>query len=289
MSSIVALRQPLTIEVSSFEEAVFKLMELNDEFQNLMLTIREEQHQLVLRRFRQGAIVQACCKTAPEKKMTETMDDLSDQTGISRAVLYQCRRFYLHEQWGQSESYLKQWLEEQEDSITWASIKSRVKTKEVNDPEYFVDKKRAIERMARRLEKETEQLQRESNDYEIGEGYLQTQGVVTKALQVASESVDSLYQVVDKTKPKRDPKYLRFIRANPCCVTRTSENIVAHHIVLSAKGRKGSDYATVPLANDIHLELHNIGVKTFQAKYEINFWEVVANMMGMYFTGQRMS
>jgi hypothetical protein len=52
--------------------------------------------------------------------------------------------------------------------------------------------------------------------------------------------------------PARDPKYLRFVRSQPCCVCGKQSGIIAHHMVEGdgddrrGLSQKVSDYKTIP-------------------------------------------
>lgn len=53
-----------------------------------------------------------------------------------------------------------------------------------------------------------------------------------------------------KIKPARDPAYLDYIRAQPCCLCLVEGYTEPHHVVLpgeGARGRRASDYCVAPL------------------------------------------
>lgn len=64
-----------------------------------------------------------------------------------------------------------------------------------------------------------------------------------------------------------DQKYLKFIRSQPCVITGVTGTLDAHHVLLKSQRREPLDYLTVPLRHDLHMELHNSGVQTFEQKY----------------------
>ena len=72
-----------------------------------------------------------------------------------------------------------------------------------------------------------------------------------------------------KQKAERDTAYLAFVRSLPCCITGTTP-VEAHHLVghgESVMGSKCSDYYTIPLAPELHAELHQHGWKTWEENY----------------------
>lgn len=84
-----------------------------------------------------------------------------------------------------------------------------------------------------------------------------------------------------KAKQKRnretDPEYVKWIHQWPCCSCRTtSRPIHAHHT--NRRSQLGSDRSCVPLCYTCHNELHTKGVKTFVAKYRVNFEEIVSDL-----------
>lgn len=60
--------------------------------------------------------------------------------------------------------------------------------------------------------------------------------------------------------PARDPRYLAFVRAHPCCACRRTKTIEAHHWARGrGVGQKVSDLRTVPLCEDCHRHYHDHG------------------------------
>ena len=76
-------------------------------------------------------------------------------------------------------------------------------------------------------------------------------------------------------------KYTEFVKSLPCCITGTIDTTDCHHIIgynwLTGKGLgiKGSDLATIPLSRELHAELHSIGWKSFELKYNMSQLEGV--------------
>lgn len=79
-----------------------------------------------------------------------------------------------------------------------------------------------------------------------------------------------------KIQKYRSKKYRLYVSSLPCCLTgKINESNDPHHI----KGRgfggssKCSDLFCIPLAHDLHQELHQIGWKSFERKH--NFCQLV--------------
>jgi hypothetical protein len=66
----------------------------------------------------------------------------------------------------------------------------------------------------------------------------------------------------------KSKKHIEFIRDLPCIITG-KPNPDPHHVLRKSQGL--NDYLTVPLCHELHHELHNIGVKSFSEKYNIDF------------------
>lgn len=70
-------------------------------------------------------------------------------------------------------------------------------------------------------------------------------------------------------------KYTDWVRTLPCAVTGTisMQNVDPHHIkgynwlTGGGKGFKGKDLLCMPLRNDLHRELHDIGWESWEEKY----------------------
>lgn len=63
-----------------------------------------------------------------------------------------------------------------------------------------------------------------------------------------------------KKKTPRNEKYLKWIRSQPCLLTGSEYDVVAHHVRHGnpcGMGMKPSDYRCLPLRADIHSHLHS--------------------------------
>jgi len=94
-----------------------------------------------------------------------------------------------------------------------------------------------------------------------------------------------------KIKTPRSPKYLAWIRTQPCCATDCPPSdycqIVAHHVRSGnggGIGMKVSDYRTIPLRADIHNELHGYcSEKQWYADFlDVHWDEMVLRYMLKY-------
>ena len=77
-------------------------------------------------------------------------------------------------------------------------------------------------------------------------------------------------------KPTRDPAYLTFIRSLPCCVCFRTRTVEVAHVGRRGMGQKSSDRETIPLCSLHHREQHRIGLRQFQASYELDIAGLVA-------------
>jgi len=75
---------------------------------------------------------------------------------------------------------------------------------------------------------------------------------------------------IKKKKRYVNKKYIEFIKKQPCCVTGHQWGAQDPHHTKS-RGSGGSDLTCVPLIHRLHVECEQIGNKTFQKKYDINF------------------
>jgi hypothetical protein len=69
----------------------------------------------------------------------------------------------------------------------------------------------------------------------------------------------------------KNKKYTEYIKHQPCCITGRS-NVDPHHT--KSVGSGGSDLTQVPLIHELHQEVHKIGWRTFQEKYNIDFRDI---------------
>lgn len=75
-----------------------------------------------------------------------------------------------------------------------------------------------------------------------------------------------------KQKTWKSKKYLDHVWQYPCVICGRMP-VEAHHVRYSfnsGTGIKPGDCWTIPLCQEHHRELHQIGMKSFQKKYDIN-------------------
>jgi len=77
-------------------------------------------------------------------------------------------------------------------------------------------------------------------------------------------------------------KYKDYVRSLPCCVTGyVGDEISPHHIIgynwLTDKGmaKKASDLTCIPIRQSLHQELHDMGWKSFENKYNMSQLEAM--------------
>ena len=83
-------------------------------------------------------------------------------------------------------------------------------------------------------------------------------------------------------KPRRDSRYLQWIRTLPCAVCRTTRNIEAAHTGGHGLGQKAPDSTAIPLcvthhrtANDCY---HKLGPRKFAEVHKLNIAGIVAGL-----------
>ncbi len=75
-----------------------------------------------------------------------------------------------------------------------------------------------------------------------------------------------------KVPPFRSSKYREYVSRLPCCVTGNNDDRNdPHHIKGRGYGgsQKCSDLFCIPLRHELHQELHQIGWKSFEKKYNV--------------------
>jgi len=82
-----------------------------------------------------------------------------------------------------------------------------------------------------------------------------------------------------KIKTDKDPKYLAWVRKQPCVITGRSP-CEAHHTETGGIGMKGSDYSAVPLHWRQHRICHAVGEKTFW--YTADPVRIIRNLLERY-------
>lgn len=76
---------------------------------------------------------------------------------------------------------------------------------------------------------------------------------------------------IEKPKTPRSKKYMAWIRTQICSISGSSWEVIAHHVQVNnpnGVGMKVSDYRTIPLANEEHINLHSLSI--CEKEYWIN-------------------
>ncbi|MGZ3773011.1 MAG: DUF968 domain-containing protein [Pseudobdellovibrionaceae bacterium] len=76
-----------------------------------------------------------------------------------------------------------------------------------------------------------------------------------------------------------DSDYIEWIKTLPCVISGVF-GVDAHHSVRRSQG--GSDRTCVPLSHDLHMELHTVGIDTFENKYDIDFKLIVQTLNRLF-------
>jgi len=289
MESGIAIAPPLLHEGLSFEEGIIEIQKMESDHLVDIMAISERRIQMVLRRFREGAIIDALVRSC-DSTVEDAVDRIASSTGLSVSLTWQIRKFYLHPQWGSSEIALQSWIESVKDTraICWSYVRNYIsKGNPGEKAETLEDRADRLERMARDLDEESDRLQEDLNQYSRGERLVAGTGIAAKAKEVASDT-NGMLGSLELPGPMRDSAYLKWIMSLPCCATGRVGNVVAHHVVTHGKGVKCSDYATIPLDWHVHEELHRIGRKTFCARYDLDTWFEVAQCLSKYLLGQKL-
>lgn len=76
----------------------------------------------------------------------------------------------------------------------------------------------------------------------------------------------------------RSRAWLAYVRSLPCLVCRTRRDVDAAHIGPHGLAQKASDDQTVPLCRTHHRELHEIGRRSFETRYNISFYAALERL-----------
>jgi hypothetical protein len=83
-----------------------------------------------------------------------------------------------------------------------------------------------------------------------------------------------------KTERHRSPRHLSWLRTLPCSVPGCEgEMIQAHHIRKGAGvALKPSDQYSAPICMEHHAEIHQIGSRTFEVRYQVDLSSIAAKL-----------
>src|SRR5689334_23277870 len=85
-----------------------------------------------------------------------------------------------------------------------------------------------------------------------------------------------------EVKPQRNPRYLAWIRTQPCCVCGSTRGIEASHTGPHGLGRKSSDSSAIPLCARHHRtgvdSYHRLGPRKFSEKHNLNLRAIIRKL-----------
>ena len=83
-------------------------------------------------------------------------------------------------------------------------------------------------------------------------------------------------------KPQRNPRYLAWIRAQPCCVCGATRGIEASHTGPHGLGQKSPDSSAIPLCAKHHRtspdSYHRLGPRKFAQKHDLDIPAIVRRL-----------
>jgi len=83
-------------------------------------------------------------------------------------------------------------------------------------------------------------------------------------------------------KPSRNPRYLAWIRKQPCCVCRSTRSIEASHTGPHGIGQKSPDSSAIPLCAKHHRtgadSYHRLGPRKFSEKHSLDIPAIVRRL-----------
>ena len=83
-------------------------------------------------------------------------------------------------------------------------------------------------------------------------------------------------------KPQRNPRYLAWIRTQPCCVCGSKKAIEASHTGPHGLGQKSPDSSAIPLCAKHHRNgndsYHRLGPRKFSAKHDVDIPTIVRRL-----------
>lgn len=88
-----------------------------------------------------------------------------------------------------------------------------------------------------------------------------------------------------KPSRERNAEYLAWVRVQPCAIGFHCHGAVQPHH-LQTRGSGGSDYTSLPLCVQHHVEIHTIGVARFEQTYSVNVWRLALHTLVRWFTAE---
>jgi hypothetical protein len=256
----------------SLTDAITQLRELEAE-------VGDMHNAIMMIRWRQGIIA----SSVDVKYGENTIKELSQVAGVHENTLRECVR--LVEFFNANENVYKEWLAEGKNGRR-RFYEAQQLIRSNTDPR-VLGPENLMQRVVGRLEKTAEDLELLSQY--AHEGNDEAEGVLVAVVDTVREFGANQASVFQQPKTPRSEAYLNYIRSLPCAVSKSQINVEAHHVIISGKGIKGSDFSTVPLSHDLHMEYHATGRTTFENKYNVNMDELMLNYLHKYLTGQSLT
>jgi len=91
-----------------------------------------------------------------------------------------------------------------------------------------------------------------------------------------------------KHKRWKSPKYLEYVRQQPCLICGAKQSQAHHHQTKNNHGTalKPGDYWCIPLCLGCHQMLHFVGKKTFFKRHRIDVFQEIFRMISGYLKKQ---
>lgn len=266
-----------------------QLRELEESCRTRLSIVKQATYDLIMTRFDMGKIIDEYLLTV--SNVGEAVEALSPY--IKSTILYQCRALYNHPQFRKSRIELMAWIEDQEvnsnRNVTWTMVRNFIYRKRPQTDSQVVNNKlEQLEAKANALGEELNSVLKSAEkitDASLKDEVLGVTTAVSDTLQQWEDVRDAEWR--DKDRIVRSDEYLAFIRSiGVCSATGKRGDVHAHHVLSGVMGSKDSDLLAIPLAPEVHAEFHQIGINDFAMKYDVNPFEVIANCLHKYITGQ---
>lgn len=91
-------------------------------------------------------------------------------------------------------------------------------------------------------------------------------------------TTDKIVTTSFKQKTPRNKKYLDWIKTIPCCICLKPPLSDPHHVNEDGKGGKGikcSDYRAIPLCHKCHVDIHQLGKRSFAVEHAANYEDLI--------------
>lgn len=248
------------------DEAIERLSALEGE-------VNHHQHAVMNLRWSQGEIVFKTKIVRGEN----TMEKLSEATGVHENTLRECRRLY--EKFKGDHELYEEWLAEDGGTRRWYEVQNLIRS---NSDTTVLTPERLKSRMLSRIEKTAMDLQKLNEEFPDDP---EVEGVAAAVIEEYQHFARTIRRFdEDDPATPRSETYMEFIRRCPCAVRQTY-GVEPHHTATGGTGMKGSDLSCIPLDPDLHREYHDIGKESFEKKYDVSMASLVAEYQHRFMTG----